>query len=133
MLKKDENTLCLCGSQQTYTDCCKPYHKQTKTPDTAEKLMRSRFSAYELHLTDYLLFTWDKITRPGKLEYTPGLHWTKLSINGRKKGRKKDAEGWVTFAAFYQTDSGEKGCMHEKSYFKKDETGLWKYVDGEVK
>ncbi|GAB6070294.1 YchJ family metal-binding protein [Thiomicrorhabdus hydrogeniphila] len=133
MLEINNNALCLCGSKQIYAECCKPYHQQTQIPDTAEKLMRSRFSAYELHLTDYLLFTWDKITRPGSIEYTPGLHWTKLSLNGRKKGRKKDAEGWVTFIAYYQLNNGEAGSMHEKSYFRKNEIGHWKYVDGEVK
>jgi len=129
----DENTLCLCGSELIYKHCCKPYHLQKQYPDTAEKLMRSRFSAFELQLTDYLLMTWDDITRPGNLEFTPGLHWNKLHIHGRKKGRKKDLEGWVTFTAHYQIDNKEVGCLHEKSYFKKDTIGHWKYVDGEIK
>ncbi|WP_158660980.1 YchJ family protein [Thiomicrorhabdus sp. Milos-T2] len=102
------------------------------TPNTAEQLMRSRFCAFELHLTDYLINTWDKATRPGNIEFTPGLHWTKLVINGKKQGRKKDQQGWVTFIAYYQIGA-DQGCLHEKSFFKRNQDGNWQYVDGEIK
>lgn len=123
---------CLCGSGSKYSDCCLPFHNYETFPATAEKLMKSRFSAFELHLTDYLMKTWDRTTRPANIEFTPGLHWNTLVINGRKKGRKKDPEGWVTFVAYYQVGS-EEGFLHEKSFFRRNENGHWRYVEGEIK
>ena len=123
---------CPCGSESKYSDCCLPFHKYETFPVTAEQLMKSRFSAFELHLKDYLMKTWDEITRPGNIEFTPDLHWNRLVINGRKKGRKKDQEGWVTFIAYYQVGS-EEGSLHEKSFFRRNKSGHWQYVDGEIK
>ena len=127
-----DNQNCPCGSEKHYYACCQPYHLKQAFPETAEKLMRSRFSAFELHLEDYLLESWHQSTRPGNLEFTPGLHWIKLVINGRKKGRIKDQEGWVTFIAYFE-HGNEQAYLHEKSYFKRDELNHWKYVDGDVK
>ncbi|WP_321323347.1 YchJ family protein [Thiomicrorhabdus sp.] len=131
-MQSNINNLCLCGSTKLYAECCEPFHKGGLYPQTAEELMRSRFVAFEMHLKDYLLNTWYESTRPGNLEFTPNLHWTKLTINGRKKGRKKDSEGWVTFTAYYQQE-GSNGYLHEKSYFIRDTLGHWQYVDGEIK
>ena len=126
------DSACPCGSESNYSDCCYPFHKYETFPATAEKLMKSRFSAFKLHLSNYLLQTWDETTRPGNIDFTPGLHWNRLVINGRKKGRKKDQEGWVTFVAYYQVGC-EKGSLHEKSFFRRNENGHWKYVEGEIK
>ena len=123
---------CPCCSGSKYSDCCLPFHEYEKFPATAEKLMKSRFSAFELHLSDYLLKTWDESTRPGNIEFTSGLRWNRLVINGRKKGRKKDQEGWVTFVAYYQMGV-EEGSLHEKSFFRRNENEQWQYVDGEIK
>jgi SEC-C motif-containing protein len=130
LISNDQN--CLCGLEEPYRDCCQPFHRGEKIPLTAEKLMRSRFVAYEYRLTDYLLKTWHNETRPETIEYTDNMHWTQLSVNGRKKGRKKDSEGWVTFVAHYSIGK-QAGFLHEKSYFKKNSEGYWQYVDGEFK
>lgn len=126
------NSDCPCGSETKYADCCFPFHNAEEFPTTAEKLMKARFSAFGLHLSEYLLKTWDETTRPGDIEFTADLHWKRLVINGRKKGRKKDQEGWVTFMAYYQTSS-EEGVLHEKSFFRRNENGHWQYVEGEIK
>lgn len=122
---------CDCGTGQLYRDCCQPFHQGLALPETAEKLMRSRYVAFKHQLNDHLLKTWAEQTRPDQIEPTPGLVWTRLTINGRKKGRKKDQEGWVTFVAFYQLD-GIEGMLHEKSHFLKID-GRWFYLDGEIK
>lgn len=126
------NEDCGCGSGESYAKCCHPFHSNEQTPITAEQLMRSRFVAFQLELSDYLLQTWSAETRPDSIEFTPGMKWTKLSINGRKKGRRKDPEGWVTFVAYYQLGS-ETASLHEKSYFNRNQLGNWQYVDGEIK
>jgi len=123
---------CPCCSGNTYGECCQAFHQSQNFPDTAEKLMRSRFSAFSLQLEDYLIKTWHETTRPGVIEFTQGMKWVSLVINGRKKGRKKDREGWVTFNAYYELNSTQNH-LHEKSYFVKNEKGHWLYVDGEIK
>ncbi|WP_260224861.1 YchJ family metal-binding protein, partial [Neisseria meningitidis] len=37
----------------SYAGCCRPLHLRQILPPTAEALMRSRYSAYVLHLIDY--------------------------------------------------------------------------------
>ncbi|HSH02397.1 MAG TPA: YchJ family metal-binding protein [Anaerolineae bacterium] len=49
--------LCPCHSQQPYTQCCQPYHQDKRRPTTPTNLMRSRYAAYALGLTSYILKT----------------------------------------------------------------------------
>jgi len=41
-----DNQMCPCGSQKTYESCCGNFHSGLALPETAEELMRSRYSAY---------------------------------------------------------------------------------------
>ena len=45
---------CPCGTEFPYTDCCGPLIRGTSPADTAEDLMRSRFTAFAKGLGDYL-------------------------------------------------------------------------------
>ena len=54
---------CPCSSGATYDTCCGPLHAGQKAAATAEQLMRSRYSAFALGLTDYLVETWHPDTR----------------------------------------------------------------------
>lgn len=125
-------SLCVCNTGKPYQLCCRPFHTKEFFPDTAEELMRSRYSAYALHLKSYLLETWHSSTRPGDFEFENGLSWQRLIINGRKKGHKNHKEGWVSFTAFFQIGL-EAGQLQEKSYFMRDSAGHWCYVDGDIK
>ncbi|MBN2647583.1 MAG: SEC-C domain-containing protein [Thiotrichales bacterium] len=126
------NLACPCGRPRVYAECCAPFHQGQSTPSTAEDLMRSRYSAYVLHLAPYLLETWDASTRPAAIEFDPLLRWIRLNVHGRKKGRAKDSEGWVSFCAYYELDAAQQGCLQEKSYFCRNTQGEWRYVSGEV-
>ena len=48
---------CPCESKRTYDQCCEPYLLGRKVPETAELLMRSRFSAYAMNMAEYLVAT----------------------------------------------------------------------------
>jgi len=128
----DGDQACICLSGKTYQSCCQPFHLNKSYPDTAEKLMRSRFVAFEMHLKNYVMESWCSDTRPVEFEFTQGLKWTNLVINKSKKGRKKDKEGWVTFTAYYQLN-GQLSSLYEKSHFTRNQQGHWQYVDGLVK
>lgn len=124
-------TICPCGSKKAYVDCCEPFHLEQAFPQSAEQLMRSRYSAYVMKLEPYLMMTWAEKTRPEQVEFEEGVHWLKLRIVKTKQGHAEDQKGIVFFKAFYEV-AGEKGVMTEKSQFIRDEAGHWVYLSGEV-
>lgn len=120
---------CPCGSGEPYARCCEPLHHGFAAAPTAERLMRSRYSAFALGHTAYLLATWHPSTRPATLDLDPGLVWTRLEIVGTTRGREHDAAGTVAFVAhFRDRASGRAGRQVENSTFRR-EGGKWFYVD----
>uniref|UniRef100_UPI003563DCE8 YchJ family protein n=1 Tax=Desulfosarcina sp. TaxID=2027861 RepID=UPI003563DCE8 len=49
--------LCPCGSGKDYEDCCGPLIKGDRVADTAEDLMRSRYTAHAKKNFDYIFET----------------------------------------------------------------------------
>ncbi|MFF1816809.1 YchJ family protein [Kribbella sp. NPDC058245] len=113
---------CPCGLPATYADCCGALHNGTRTAATAEQLMRSRYSAFVVGDTAYLLRTWHSTTRPPQLELSPNIRWTGLEILSTTDGTPFHTEGTVSFRARYAG-----GAQQENSHFTR-EAGEWKYV-----
>lgn len=113
---------CPCGGDN-YAACCGPFHAGNSAPD-AQRLMRSRYSAYVLKLEDYLLATWHPSTRPASLDFT-GEKWLGLDI----KKQRVESTNTVEFVARYKI-AGRAHRMHEISRFV-FEDGRWFYLDGE--
>ena len=129
--------LCPCGTGLPYAACCGVFHdavhdgfRTGASAPTAEALMRSRFSAFALGRTEYLLATWHPSTRPADLDIDPGTTWTRLRILDRTGGGPADTTGTVTFRAHYVHD-GERAAQSETSRFVRDD-GRWVYLDGDV-
>lgn len=127
---------CPCTSKKTYDRCCGPFHAGTTAPDTAEQLMRSRFSAYALGKVDYLIGTRPEAKRAEESReelaaYCKAVSCVGLKIVGKDKGGKEDATGVVTFHASLQTN-GRRSLHIETSTFAR-EAGRWVYVDGVTK
>lgn len=124
--------VCPCGSGQTFEACCAPYLSQKIWASTAEKLMRSRFSAYVLKNLDYLLATWASESSPGRLvlELDDGLKWIDLRVVDTYKGEEGDFHGSVTFVARFRRN-GKAGKLCERSRFVKRE-GRWFYLEGDL-
>nr|WP_201748959.1 YchJ family protein [Micromonospora acroterricola] len=120
---------CPCGSGAAYADCCEPLHGGTAEAPTAEALMRSRFSAFALGDTGYLLRSWHSSTRPARLELAPGQRWTRLEVVDTERGGLLDTVGTVTFHAHYR-EAGRPGTLTERSRFVRED-GRWVYVDGD--
>jgi SEC-C motif-containing protein len=117
---------CPCGSGTLYQDCCEPYHLSLSAPN-AEKLMRSRYSAYVLGLEEYLLNTWHPNTRPQALNLKQDrTQWLGLEV---KRFDLNDEQAIVEFIARYKIN-GKAGKMQETSRFKRIAT-RWFYVDGD--
>ncbi|MEV4631572.1 YchJ family metal-binding protein [Micromonospora sp. NPDC049523] len=119
---------CPCGTTRTYGECCRPLHRRETTAATAEQLMRSRFSAFSVGDTAYLLRTWHPTTRPARLTLDPRQRWTRLDVVGTDRGGLFDTTGTVEFRAHYQ-ESGQPDTLHEQSRFVRDD-GEWVYLDG---
>lgn len=127
------NTNCPCNNQLAYAHCCQPYHQKLAYPDTAEQLMRSRYSAYALKLIDYLVVTThkDKLKSSYRRKLVATIHdieWTELEILKTSAGGNNDKVGKVAFKAHYK-ENGVVGVMEEHSRFKKV-AGRWYYYDG---
>ena len=116
--------LCPCGSQQSYAKCCELLHLGAAAP-SPEALMRSRYSAFALNNTDYLLKSWHSSTRPKELELDADDSWLRLEVFSSASQGKL---GQVSFAAYFKT-LNESYVLSEVSNFIR-EKGHWFYVDG---
>ncbi|HTI19867.1 MAG TPA: YchJ family metal-binding protein [Kutzneria sp.] len=112
---------CPCGLNAVYDDCCGRFHRGGTAP-TAELLMRSRYAAFAVGDSKYLLRTWHSTTKPRRLTLDD-TEWTGLTIVDRDKGGLFDKEGVVEFDASYVG-----GVLHERSRFVRED-GKWVYLD----
>jgi SEC-C motif domain protein len=120
-------TNCYCGSNKTFNHCCEPYIKGIQKPQTAETLMRSRFSAYASLNINYLLDTTHASQRKYYSKSDIQLwattnQWIKLEIIDT-------TENTVTFKAYFLDSKLLAQVHHERSTFI-FEKGSWFYVDG---
>ncbi|MCW9024546.1 MAG: YchJ family metal-binding protein [Gammaproteobacteria bacterium] len=123
--------LCFCGSRKIYKECCGLLIEEDQVAETAEALMRSRYSAYVLNNENYLLKTWHSSTAPQNLNLSvEDIQWQGLNIVGTEKGQLQDTEGFVEFIATYQHEH-KRLQLHERSYFVKESAG-WLYVKGDI-
>ena len=126
---------CPCGSQQDFEQCCEPYIKGLKQPQTAEVLMRSRYTAYASKDMAYIKRTlaqesiaaYDPVAAK---EWADKAEFKSLRILSTEKGGASDKSGTVEFVATF-TEGGETLEHHEVSQFKKNGKGEWRFVDGD--
>lgn len=125
---------CPCGRADAkkrpvaYADCCGrliDFFDTSAAPD-AEHLMRSRYTAFVLQRSDYLLATWHGSKRPASLDFDAGAKWLGLEVRDHKVTGTDTAE--VTFVARYRLPTGAVR-MHERSSFVREDA-RWFYVEG---
>jgi SEC-C motif-containing protein len=119
---------CYCGNSFPFQDCCEPYIKGIANAPTAEKLMRSRYSAFATGAADYLVNTTHISKRrfhnkKDILAWSQANKWLKLEVLA-------STETTVTFKAYYLDEKLKAQVHYEHSTFK-FENGKWFYVDGE--
>lgn len=128
---------CACGSNNDFEKCCEPYLNGHAVPDTAEKLMRSRYVAYVTAQIDYLEKTLALESRSdfdagATKKWAKQAKWKKLKIVSTEKGMAQDSTGTVEFIATY-SDGSETLDHHEVSQFRKDsKDGRWYFVEGDA-
>ena len=119
------------GQTVSLADCCGPLHAGQAAPD-AERLMRSRYSAFVLGDVPYLLATWHSSQRPADLTLEKGGKWLGLEIKQHRVTGMDTAE--VEFVARFRV-GGKAVRQHERSRFvrEKSHDGVrWFYLDGDV-
>lgn len=74
-------SLCPCGNPG-FAQCCGPLLAGEMPAPTAERLMRSRYSAYSMGNEAYLQATWHSSTRPAKniIDQEEKLQWLGLEV-----------------------------------------------------
>ena len=123
---------CYCGSLLKFENCCLPFIEQKSLPQTAEQLMRSRYSAFCANRADYLVAThWpidlaSKATIQATIDST---QWLGLKVVASHKGLATDQQGEVEFIAFFNEQGIQQ--LHERSRFSKYEA-RWFYIDGDA-
>lgn len=121
---------CPCESALDYDSCCGRFIDGGLKPESAELLMRSRYTAFTLNNVSYLEKTWHPATRPASIETDGKVRWLGLKIRRKERGGADDTDGIVEFVARYKID-GRGHRLHEISRFMK-KNGQWLYVDGEL-
>ncbi len=121
--------VCPCGSGERFEVCCGPLLEGEPAP-TAERLMRSRYTAFATGDAAHLLRSWHPRTRPEELDLDPAQSWEGLRILASSDGGPDDEEGTVEFEARWAYGR-EHGMLRERSRFAR-RGGRWMYVDGDV-
>ena len=135
-MKFSANDNCPCGSLIKYKKCCKSFHENIKTPINALELMKSRYCAYAIEKSEYIISTTHqknrdfntdtKVWNNDILDYSRNTKFEKLEILEFIDGQ---TESFVTFKANI-TQNKQDVSFIEKSRFVK-ENGKWQYIDGE--
>ncbi len=126
--------LCPCSSQKQYENCCEPILKGTPA-ETAEDLMRARYTAYTQVDMDFIKSTHDpetikKTNMKENQAWAEQTQWEGLEIVSTEKGQPSDDWGMVEFKAKF-VGGGEAGTHHEVSEFNKKQ-GRWYFSKGKA-
>ena len=126
---------CPCGSLQNYENCCGQFISGNALPETAEQLMRSRYTAFAQGKVEYIKKTLapesrDDFDESSTKQWSLSSKWKGLKILSTEKGKAGDKKGVVEFVATYE-QSGKTIEHHEVSTFRKADNGQWYFVDGD--
>lgn len=134
-MKNMTNTnLCPCGSTLDYSKCCEPFHLKKAKAQTAEQLMRARYSAYVKAHINFIEETNDSNSEEpfdskAAETWAKESKWLGLQVLRTEKGQAADNEGLVEFKANYIAE-GKNVLHHEISTFRKDPSKGWLFVEG---
>ena len=128
-------SLCPCGSGAEYSACCEPIIKGKKAAETAEQLMRARYTAHVVVAVDFIR---DSLHPDYRKDYdhtatekwAEKSEWHGLEIVDTKDGGPKDETGEVEFIARYRDKDGIRS-YHERGQFERKKK-KWFFTEGEM-
>lgn len=126
-------SMCPCGSNKTISDCCQPIVSGAKKAETAEQLMRARYTAYTTATMDFIFETTHPEHRndydhEGTKKWAEESDWQGLEICSTKYGGKHDTSGEVEFIARFKSENSHHE-HHENGQFEKKD-GNWYFTEG---
>jgi SEC-C motif-containing protein len=129
-----QTNFCPCGSSKLFMDCCAKYISGGKWPETAEKLMRSRYSAYVKNELEYIQSTMsdqalEDFSIESAKEWLSGLKWQGLQVLKAYSDPENPARAYVKFSAIYKSQGRRYEIRELSEFIKKDDR--WFYVGGQ--
>lgn len=126
---------CYCGSGSAYSDCCEPFITGVRLTETAEQLMRARYSGYVTVQMDFIFETTHPDHRPGydhdeTRKWAENSEWIGLEIIDVVKGGAEDTVGQIEFIARFR-EKGVERKHHENARFVKD-NDRWFFTQGSM-
>ena len=126
-------TQCYCQSGLTYSTCCQPYLESDGKPDTAEALLRARYSAFVTGNVDFIEQSVhpdkkDEFDRESAESWSSESKWLGLEVEAVKGGAADDDTGTVNFTARYSREGQEVEHAETAQFTKHD--GDWYFFDG---
>jgi SEC-C motif-containing protein len=123
---------CPCGSGAAFSDCCEPVISGARESQTAEELMRARYSAFATGAIDFIVASTHSRTQK-EIDLSFIREWSETSTwNGLEIFETKvvnDNKAYVSFEARF-TQRGEDHKHREKSLFERED-GQWRFVTGD--
>ncbi|WP_133859567.1 YchJ family protein [Pseudomonas aestiva] len=122
---------CPCGSDLSLGDCCGAFHVGTPAPD-AERLMRSRYSAYVLGLIDYLVATTAPaqqalLDREALTAWSLGSRWQGLQVLEHHPEPGDPDHARVSFVARWEDGRGAHRHEERSGFVQRE--GRWYFLD----
>jgi len=134
-VKFSVNSLCPCGSEKKYKKCCKIFH-DGQNPKNALLLMKSRYSAYAVGNSRYIIntthinnkeYTTDKITWEESIkQFMNDTDFKSLEIIDFTDGF---IEAYVTFKASIDINKNDSSFTEKSKFVKQNDK--WFYLSGE--
>ena len=120
---------CPCGSGKEYGECCEPVIRGESFPETAEQVMRARYSSYVKAELGYLLESTHPNERndydmKGTKRWAERSQWEGLEIVSTEKGGPGDSQGSVEFIARYR-HKNTPVAHHEMAEFVREDGALY--------
>jgi SEC-C motif-containing protein len=130
-MKATEKSFCPCGKTVSYLACCGRFIVDHQLPETAEELMRSRYTAYTLAEIDYIQATMALVAAEdfdplSAKTWAKSVKWKRLKVLRHDFDIATPNVAYVEFIAHY-IHAGRAEQLREYSEFKKI-NGRWFYT-----
>jgi len=124
---------CPCGSTKLYLKCCGSFIEGKNLPETPEKLMRSRYTAYTMANIPYIEKTMrgpasKDFNRKEALTWAKSVTWLGLKVISTQT---LSAQGFVEFIASFRTKNHIQTIEEISEFHFLD--GKWYYVNGKMR
>ena len=132
----DSDPDCPCTSGKSFAECCEPYITGAQIPETAEAMMRARYTAHTRVDMDFVNDTHHPdsagdIDREGTRQWAEQSEWLGLEVLRTEQGDAQDKFGKVEFVAHFRDHNGNRQRHHEISLFDRV-NGEWRFRDAEA-